>query len=76
MVRLVHQSLVTTRPAISDRDAEAARRRIARRTARNPLRRVRITCEPHAVRDALATVGDRIWCDTHADWATVVEVTE
>lgn len=76
MVRLVNQSLIASHAELSAQDAERARRRIARRTARNPLRRVHLTCEPVAVRDPLARVGDRVWCDNHADWATVVDVVE
>ncbi|MFC4616414.1 hypothetical protein ACFO3K_16930 [Cellulomonas algicola] len=76
MVRIVNQSLTATHAPISDADARRAARRLARTAARNPLRRVRVDCEPHAVRDPLATLGDRVWCDAHADWATVVEVTE
>jgi hypothetical protein len=76
MVRLVNQSLTASHAGLSARDAERAQRRIARTTARNPLRRVHLTCEPVAVRDPLARLGDRVWCDGHADWATVVDVIE
>lgn len=76
MVRIVNQSLTTTHAPLSGRDARRAARWIARSTARNPLRRVRVACEEQAQRDPLASLGDRVWCERHADWATVVEVTE
>jgi hypothetical protein len=37
---------------------------------------VRLACCESAVRDALAQVGDRVWCDSHADFARVVSVVE
>lgn len=77
MVRIVNQSLATSRGGeLNAEQRERALRRLARTTQRNPLRRVRLACCEPAVRDALAQRGDHVWCDTHEDFARVVDVTE
>jgi hypothetical protein len=77
MVRIVNQSLATTRREdLTAEQRERALRRLARQTQRNPLRRVRLACCELSVRDAVAQLGDHVWCETHADFARVVDVVE
>ena len=70
--------IVTTTPErqLTPAEARTAARRIARSTARNPLRRVHLACEERAVRDAVARLGDHVWCENHAEFARVVRVVE
>ena len=77
MVRIVNQSLNTSRPGeLSPAERQRAERRIARQRQRNPLRRVRLACDESSIRDETAVVGDHVWCEAHADFARVVDVVE
>lgn len=76
MVRIVNATLAPRTPELTPSQARAAHRRIARSTAKNPLRRVHLDCELNAQRDPLAQVGDRVWCSTHQEFAVVVRVVE
>ena len=77
MVRIVHATITTTpERQLTPAQALTAERRIARSTAKNPLRRVHLACEERAVRDAVARLGDHVWCEKHAEFARVVRVVE
>lgn len=60
---------------LSAADIRRAERKLARTQAKNPLRRVFLTCHGW-VRDPLAQVGDWLWCDECADNRRVTEVAE
>ena len=75
--RLVNSSLVgSAPPGLSEHDRRRAERRLARRQARNPLRRVRLGCCGRWVLDPGAVVGDWLWCDGDEDLGRIVEVVE
>ena len=76
MARTFHPSSTTTTAVLSDADSSRGRALLAKRTARNPLRRVRLECETTSTRDPIAVVGDHVWCETHGDFARVVSVVE
>ncbi len=77
MPRIVNATLVTSAPvALSATDRRRAERRLARRQAGNPLRRVRLGCCTRWVLDAGAVVGDWIWCDDDGDLGRIIEVAE
>jgi hypothetical protein len=61
---------------LSAAQERAARIRLARRERANPLRRVLLECETRYQRDAVAAVGDHVWCDVHGDFARVVRVVQ
>jgi hypothetical protein len=75
--RIVNSSLVAATPALlSGSDRRRAQRRLARRAARNPLRRVRLGCCGRWALDAGAVVGDWLWCEGDDDLGRIVEVVE
>ncbi|AEE44912.1 hypothetical protein [Cellulomonas fimi] len=76
MVRIVNESLAAGGGHLSVADRRRAARRLERRQAANPLRRVQLACEEHTQRDAVAVVGDHVWCDAHGDFSRVVHVVE
>ena len=75
-------STLTSRPVgperiLTEQQRRAAARKLRRRTAANPLRRVLLTCHGW-VRDPSAVVGDWLFCE-HADCGDlrrVIEVAE
>lgn len=77
MARVINAS-PTGAPAreLTAQQRRQAQRRLARRTAKNPLRRVRLACEERSQRDPVAVVGDHVWCETHNDFARVISVVE
>lgn len=75
MVRVLSGS-DRTRRRLTPAQQARGRARLARTTAANPLRRVRLACETTSRRDPVAVVGDHVWCDTHGDFARVVTVIE
>jgi hypothetical protein len=75
--RIVNSALVgTAAVALTDSQRKSAQRRLARRQARNPLRRVRLGCCASWVLDPSAVVGDWLWCDSDDDLGRIVEVVE
>jgi hypothetical protein len=77
MPRIVNATLVSSAPvALSPADRRRAERRLARRQAGNPLRRVRLGCCTRWVLDTGAVVGDWIWCDEDGDLGRIIEVAE
>lgn len=75
--RIVNASLVASAPAaLTGSDRRRAERRLARRQARNPLRRARLGCCGRWVLDAGAVVGDWLWCEGDDDLGRIVEVAE
>jgi len=75
--RIVNSSLVGAATApLSGVDRRRAERRLARRQARNPLRRVRLGCCGSWLLDSGAVVGDWLWCDTDDDLGRIVDVVE
>jgi hypothetical protein len=75
--RIVNSSLVGGGPApLTGNDRRRAERRLARRQARNLLRRVRLGCCGRWLRDPGAVVGDWLWCDGDDDLGRIVEVVE
>jgi len=62
MARIVNSTLVASAPvALSPNERRRAERRLAKRQAGNPLRRVRFGCCTRWVLDPGAVVGDWIW---------------
>ena len=76
MVRIVNDSLTPHSRQLGADERRRAERRLSRRQAANPLRRVLLACETTYVRDPVAVVGDHLWCEAHADFALVLEVVE
>ena len=77
MARIVNSTLVATASVeLSPSDRRRAQRRLAKRQAGNPLRRVRFGCCTRWVLDPGAVVGDWIWCDVDGDLGRVIEVAE
>lgn len=76
MVRIIDGRLsAPSTPTLSAAQRRAGTRKLARAARSNPLRTVRLSCHG-PVRDAVAIVGDWIWCETCADLAPVVSVRE
>jgi len=76
MVRVVNSKLMESAQVLTPVQQRKARAEIARRRCSNPLRRVQLSCCTGWVRDPMAMVGQRVWCDHHCDWADVVAVDE
>jgi hypothetical protein len=76
VVRIVNDSLTPHRRELAAQERRRAQRRLTRRQAANPLRRVLLACETTYVRDPVAVTGDHLWCEAHADFARVVDVVE
>ncbi len=75
--RIVNATGVAAAPvALSGSDRRRAERRLARRAAANPLRRVRLGCCGRWLLDPGAIVGDWLWCDGDDDLGRIVEVVE
>lgn len=75
MARLITGADAPTR-TMTHTDRRRAHRRLERIEVRNPLRRVTLDCDTSARRDALAVLGDAVWCDEHGDFGRVVNVVE
>jgi len=76
MARLVN-TLVTGNTEgvrLTERQRQAAQRRLRRQQQRNPLRRVRLDCHGW-VRDPSAVVGDWLFCE-HADCMDIRRVVD
>jgi hypothetical protein len=76
VVRIVNDSLTPHPRQLAADERRRAERRLSRRQAANPLRRVLLACETTYVRDPVAVVGDHLWCEAHADFARVVDLVE
>jgi hypothetical protein len=77
MARIVNSTLTaTSEVALTPSDRRRAERRLAKRQARNPLRRVRLGCCERWVLDPGAVVGDWLWCETDDDLGRIIEVAE
>lgn len=76
MARVINGTLTATRSTLNDGERRRAQARLDRRAARNPLRRVLLACDERSTRDAVAVVGDHVWCATHEDFGRVVSVVE
>lgn len=76
MARVITGTYTHREVELSAADRRRAHTRLARAAAKNPLRRVTLACETAAQRDPDARLGDRVWCDQHADFAVVVSVVE
>lgn len=77
MARIVNSTLVATEPVVlSASERRRAERKLAKRQAGNPLRRVRLGCCTRWVLDTGAVVGDWLWCDVDGDLGRIVEVAE
>ena len=77
MARIVNSALTATPSAeLTDSDRRRGERRLAKRQARNPLRRARLGCCSRLLLDPSARVGDWLWCDTDGDLGRVIEVAE
>jgi len=76
VVRIVNDSLTPHRRELAAQERRRAERRLSRRQAANPLRRVLLACETTYVRDPVAVTDDHLWCEDHADFARVVDVVE
>jgi hypothetical protein len=61
---------------LTDAQRRQAARELAKATARNPLRRVRLSCRHLWIRDPVAVLHDWMWCDRCADNRRVTEVVE
>lgn len=75
MAHLVDARSMASRATLTDKQKSKGARTLARKQAHNPLRRVSLQCCGW-VRDPVGVIGDHIWCDTHADFARVVDVAE
>ena len=77
MARIVNSALVATAPAeLTPAERRRGERTLAKRQARNPLRRVRLACCERWVLDPSARVGDWLWCDVDGDLGRVTELAE
>lgn len=77
MARLITGAYVASpSPELSVAERRRGQRRLERASARNPLRRIQLSCETTARRDPSARVGDLVWCDNHRDFARVLSVVE
>ena len=77
MARIINSTLTATEPVVlSAHERQRAERKLAKRQARNPLRRVRLGCCTRWVLDTGAVVGDWLWCDLDGDLGRIVEVAE
>ena len=77
MVRVVNSTLLATTPrALTPAQRRTAQRKLARLARSNPLRTIRLSCHEGPQRDAVAPVGDLIWCEKCPDNATEVSVRE
>lgn len=77
MVRIVNQNIMSSgqEKPLTPTQIKQAQAALKKAQEENPLRRVRTQCCGW-VRDPLAITGERVWCDTHADWTLVVEHAE
>jgi hypothetical protein len=76
MTRIVNGSLrASANSTLTPAQIREAQRRLEKSARENPLRRVRLACHG-PVRDPSARLGDRVWCDSCADFAVVVSVAE
>lgn len=64
-----------TRPRLTARQRARAQRQLDQLAAANPLRTIRLECHG-PIRDALAQVGDHVWCATCGEHARVASVRE
>lgn len=75
MARIINRNYEDTR-ALTDEQRKDARRKLRATQNKNRMRRIRLACDDRATRDPSAQLGDHVWCETHSDWAQVVNVTE
>ena len=77
MARLVDQRIMGgDMNELSPAQKKEALKKIEKMKQANRLRCVRLACCVPWLRDPLAQKGDRMWCETHADWSKVVDVKE
>lgn len=77
MARIVNSALLAGAPAeLTPAERRKGERTLAKRQARNPLRRARLGCCSRWLLDPSARVGDWLWCDVDDDLGRVTEVAE